>query len=241
MPLYRLRRFEQRRLADLGVDPRRVSDRRIRELVRPPSTTWYSSSASVSTYGRRRPDRPRHSRRDDCTERRVRLQAGLERDEVAAPSASRKRLPPLPDTGRGHGRSSITRAVVRQRAAEGDLVRVLEVAADGQAAGQARHPHAVAQPVGEVRRRRLAGHVRVRREHDLLDAARSTRRSSPSMRRCSARPRRAARARRRARGRGRGTRASARARGRGRPAARPRRRRCGRGADRCRSRRPPPR
>src|SRR5436309_3352390 len=41
-------------------------------------------------------------------------------------------------------------ASAQQRAAQRDLVCVLEVASDGQAAGEARHPHAAAQPVGEV-------------------------------------------------------------------------------------------
>ena len=57
-----------------------------------------------------------------------------------------------------------------ERPAEGDLVRVLEVGADGQAARQAGDPHAPAQAVGEVGSGRLAGHVRVRGQHDLLDA-----------------------------------------------------------------------
>ena len=55
-------------------------------------------------------------------------------------------------------------------AAERHFVGVLEVAADGQAAGEARHADAAAQPVGQVRGGRLAGHVRVRRQDDLLDA-----------------------------------------------------------------------
>src|SRR5262245_62559489 len=57
-----------------------------------------------------------------------------------------------------------------QRPAQCHLVRVLEVGADGKAAGEASHPDAAAQAVGEVGSGRLAGHVRVRREHDLLDA-----------------------------------------------------------------------
>ena len=57
----------------------------------------------------------------------------------------------------------------RQRTAERDLVGVLEVAADGEAAREPRHGGAVAQPVGEVRGGRLARHVRVRREHHLAD------------------------------------------------------------------------
>src|SRR5579884_939566 len=55
---------------------------------------------------------------------------------------------------------------------EGDLVCVLEVAADGETAREARDSDAVAQAVGEVRRRRLARHRRVRGEHDLADAVR---------------------------------------------------------------------
>ena len=101
--------------------------------------------------------------------------------------------------------------------------------------------HVLAQPVGEVGGGRLAGHRRVRGEHDLLDAAvadaleellRSAGRA--------ARRRRAARARRRGRGRGRGTRACARARGR-RPAARRRRSPSGRVGCRGRRRRARPR
>ena len=60
----------------------------------------------------------------------------------------------------------------RERAAERDLVGVLEIAADGQAAREARHPHLLAQAVGEVGGGRLAGHRRVRREDDLADAVR---------------------------------------------------------------------
>ena len=84
----------------------------------------------------------------------------------------------------------------------------------GQAAREARHAHAgLREPVGEVRRGRLAGHVRVRREHDLLDPAPlDAPQQLVDAQVAPARRRRAARARRRARGRGRGTRASARAR-----------------------------
>src|SRR6187455_1348420 len=50
-----------------------------------------------------------------------------------------------------------------QRATEGDLVRVLEVAAHRKSARESRDPHAVrapgAQPVGDVRRGCLTGHV----------------------------------------------------------------------------------
>ena len=94
---------------------------------------------------------------------------------------------------------------------------------------------APAQPVGDVAGGRLAGHVRVRREHDLLDAVALD--AARAARRCAgarARHRRAGRARRRARGRGRGTRACAPSRAR-RPAARRRRRPCGRAACRGRS------
>src|SRR3954470_9404532 len=61
-------------------------------------------------------------------------------------------------------------AAARERPAEGDLVGVLEVGAHRQAARQPCHPNASAQPVGEEGGGRLAGHVRVGREHDLLDA-----------------------------------------------------------------------
>src|SRR6266516_2894703 len=50
-----------------------------------------------------------------------------------------------------------------------DLVGVLEVGAHGEAAGEARDTNAAAEAVGEVSRSRLAGHVRVRGEHDFLD------------------------------------------------------------------------
>src|SRR5262245_52010378 len=56
--------------------------------------------------------------------------------------------------------------------AERDLVGVLEVAADGQAAREAGHANAASQPVREERGGRLAGHVRVGCEHDLLHAVR---------------------------------------------------------------------
>ena len=58
-----------------------------------------------------------------------------------------------------------------ERAPERDLVRVLEVAADGQSAREPRHAHAVSKAVGEVRGRRFSGHRRVGREDDLLDLA----------------------------------------------------------------------
>jgi len=61
-------------------------------------------------------------------------------------------------------------AAAGQRPPERDFVRVLQVAADRQAAGQPRHAHASAQAVGDVSRGRLARHVRIRGEHDLLHA-----------------------------------------------------------------------
>src|SRR5579871_1570134 len=63
-------------------------------------------------------------------------------------------------------------AAPRESAAQRDLVGVLEIAAHRQSAGKARHADAVAQPSGEVRRGRLAGRVRVRRENHLDDAVR---------------------------------------------------------------------
>src|SRR5687767_7163082 len=62
-------------------------------------------------------------------------------------------------------------APARERPAERDLVGVLEVAADGESAREPRHGRPVAEPVGEIGGGRLAGHVRVRREHDLADLA----------------------------------------------------------------------
>src|SRR5581483_10580118 len=61
-------------------------------------------------------------------------------------------------------------APARERPAERHLVGVLEVAAGGKAAREACDADAVAQPAGEIRRGRLAGRVRVRREDDLDDA-----------------------------------------------------------------------
>src|SRR4029077_1176916 len=61
-------------------------------------------------------------------------------------------------------------AAAGQRPAERDLVGVLEVAADGQAAREAGHAYTSAEAVGEVCGGRLAGHVRVRGEDDLLHA-----------------------------------------------------------------------
>src|ERR671932_1830171 len=63
-------------------------------------------------------------------------------------------------------------AAAGKRAAERDLVGVLEVAADGEPAREPRHADTAAKTVGEVRGRGLAGHVRIGREHDLLDAVR---------------------------------------------------------------------
>ena len=61
-------------------------------------------------------------------------------------------------------------AAAGESAAQRHLVGVLQVPAHGETAGEARHAHASAQSVREVRGRRLARHVRVRREHDLLHA-----------------------------------------------------------------------
>jgi hypothetical protein len=54
--------------------------------------------------------------------------------------------------------------------AQRHFVCVLQVAADRKAAGEPGNANASAQSVSEVRGRRLARHVRVRREHDLLNA-----------------------------------------------------------------------
>ena len=65
-----------------------------------------------------------------------------------------------------------------ERAAERDLVGVLEVAADRQAGGEAGDRdvgRALAQLVGDVQRGRLAGRRRVGGEHDLADRARRAR------------------------------------------------------------------
>src|SRR5688572_322383 len=48
-----------------------------------------------------------------------------------------------------------------ERAAQGDLVRVLEVAAHREPARKPGHGGAVAEPVGEIGRRGLTRHVRV--------------------------------------------------------------------------------
>src|SRR6266511_2003343 len=79
--------------------------------------------------------------------------------------ASAERNPPVEC-----GAEALHLAAAGQRAPERDLVRVLQVAADRQAAGQPRHSHASAQAVGEVGRSRLARHVRIRGEHNLLHA-----------------------------------------------------------------------
>ena len=63
------------------------------------------------------------------------------------------------------------RAAARERPAERDLVRVLEVAAHRQAAGDPGDPHPErAEQLAEVERRRLTLDVRVRAEDDLGDA-----------------------------------------------------------------------
>src|SRR5439155_25361951 len=56
-----------------------------------------------------------------------------------------------------------------KRPTERDLVRILEITADGQAAREPRHARAVAETVGDVSGGRLARHRRVRRQHDLVD------------------------------------------------------------------------
>ncbi len=58
-----------------------------------------------------------------------------------------------------------------ERAAERDLVRVLEVAADGKPARKPCHANSSSQPIREEGSRGLPGHGRVRGEDDLLDAA----------------------------------------------------------------------
>src|SRR3954468_173231 len=57
----------------------------------------------------------------------------------------------------------------RERSTERHLVRVFEVPADRESASESGHTHAPAQTVGQEGRGRLASHVRIRREHDLLD------------------------------------------------------------------------
>ena len=52
-------------------------------------------------------------------------------------------------------------------APEGDLVGVLEVGADREAAGEPGDRDPAAQELGDVMRGRLAGRRRVGREHDL--------------------------------------------------------------------------
>jgi predicted enzyme related to lactoylglutathione lyase len=61
-------------------------------------------------------------------------------------------------------------AAAGECSAQRHFVRVLQVAADRKSAGESRNANASAQSVREVRGRRLARHVRVRREHDLLHA-----------------------------------------------------------------------
>ncbi len=114
-------------------------------------------------------------------------------------------------------------AAAGERAAERDLVGVLEVAADREAAREPRHADAVAQP--SARYDAVASPVAFGFVARTTSTTPFALRRAASARRCAgarARRRRAARASRRARGRGRGTRPSARAR-RGRPAARRRR------------------
>src|SRR5262245_31206123 len=79
------------------------------------------------------------------------------------PSCSARRTPP--ETARLRHL-----AAPGEGAAERDLVGVLEVAAHREAAGEPRHADAATEAVGEVGGGRLARHVRVRREDDLLDA-----------------------------------------------------------------------
>ena len=73
--------------------------------------------------------------------------------------------------GVAEGRLSRDFASALERSAQGELVGVLQVAADRQAAGDAGHPHAegLEQPA-EVHGGRLALEVRVRAEDDLGDA-----------------------------------------------------------------------
>src|SRR5256885_2755977 len=102
-----------------------------------------------------------------------------------APTATRIRLtlmPMLPpqmvvpgQNGRGAPGGSAEAgldhlAAAVQRPPEGHFVCVLEVAADRKPARESRNARAAAQPVREIGRGRLAGHVRVGREHDLLHA-----------------------------------------------------------------------
>ena len=61
-------------------------------------------------------------------------------------------------------------AAARQGAPEGDFVGVFEISSHRKAAGEPRHTDASAQPIGEVGGSSLARHVRIGREHDLLDS-----------------------------------------------------------------------
>ena len=95
-------------------------------------------------------------------------EAGLARApaDVARPSA------PL-ESRAARRPSGLERAAAGERAAERDLVGVLEVAADRQPGGEARDRdvgRALVQRAGDVQRRRLAGRGRVRGQHDLADA-----------------------------------------------------------------------
>jgi hypothetical protein len=60
--------------------------------------------------------------------------------------------------------------ISRRPASARPSVGVLEIAADRETARQPRDPYASPQAVGHVGGGRLAGHVRVRREHDFLHA-----------------------------------------------------------------------
>ena len=140
-------------------------------------------------------------------------------------------------------RASSGFAAAGERPAERDLVGVLEVAADGQAAREPRDAHARRAAA----RRRTAPSPRRSSSGSSPARPRAARRPparrGPAARRCAGargRRRRSARARRRARGRGRGTRPCARS---GRCPRAPRRRRSasGRGADRSRIGRAAPR
>src|SRR5579862_1454019 len=58
-------------------------------------------------------------------------------------------------------------STARERSSERHFVGVFEVAADREAAREARDANAIAKPAREIGRGRLAGRVRVRGEHDL--------------------------------------------------------------------------
>ena len=142
--------------------------------------------------------------------------AELHDDEVAATRLDvRGELRDLLVICDGHAQSvGLHLAAAGQRAAERDLVGVLEVAADGEAAREPRHADAVAEAVGEIGGGRLArscsGSSRARPPARRSASTRCDELVDAEMLRLDAVER--ARARRRARGRGRGTRACARAR-----------------------------